>query len=352
MAAEVTEEKLDGLYRGTVVVSHSGVPGTDWRVAYEFEHDGKPRVWHLYTPRSNLTNVIEDRDSTLTGVLNWSRLVQRLHRGRETTPSSTPQTPAAHFTFDALLPRGDEVVQALMEPISVDHLPAPLRRFADLAGPLLPPDYLTPQQPGLNFPAVLSVVFAAALRYPVGADASAASPLTRSRSDALSPVSERLFRLKNGTWVAQALYRDVQQTFSELVPGRRFEVRAEDPRHGTDDTAPAIEIEVFPNDGSFVPSTVRPLRLSGRGVEQALFLAEALVTASDQVLILDEPATNLHPSWQRIVRSHLTAGRGQCLLVTHSPYLMPAEDGSQRRHDRAPERPKRHDPRPSPPPSA
>ena len=88
VATEVTDEKLESLYRGTIVVSHSGVPGTEWRLAYEFDHEGRQMVWHLYTPRSNRTNVIEDRDSTLTGVPNWSRLVERLHGSRTTTRPS------------------------------------------------------------------------------------------------------------------------------------------------------------------------------------------------------------------------------------------------------------------------
>ena len=256
--------------------------------------------------------------------------MERLHGSRTTTRPSSPQPPSTPFAFDALLPDGEEVVQAVVEPISTDHLPAPLRTFADLAGPALPPDYLTPQQPGLNFPAVLSVIFSAGLRYPVGADVSAVSPVARARDDAVPLLSEHLFRLKNGAWAAQALYRDVQRTFSELVPGWRFEVRTEEQRSGSDETAPTIEIEVFANDdGSLLPRAVRPIRLAGRGMEQALLLAEALVVASGQVLVLDEPATNLHPSWLRIVRRHLVKCSGQRLLVTHSPYLMPAEDDSQ-----------------------
>ena len=44
-----------------------------------------------------------------------------------------------------------------------------------------------------------------------------------------------------------------------------------------------------------------------------------------RVLVLDEPATNLHPAWQRIVRSRMGARYGQCLLVTYSPYLVPSD---------------------------
>ena len=329
LAAEVTEEKLESLFRGTIVVSHSGVPGTEWHLAYEFEHDGRSRIWRLYTPRSSHANVIEDRDIATTGVPRSKRLLERLHRIETATPPNPPRAPARAFAFDDLLPDGDEVVQVVMEIISVDHLPAPLRTFAELAGPFLPPDYLTPQQPGLNFPAVLSAIFAAGLRYPVGAYIGAVSPVAQARDDAALLVRERLFHMKNGTLTAQNSYREVQRTFTELVPGWRFELRTEERRSGSNGKETNIEIEVFANNGSVSPQAVRPIRLAGRGMEQALVLAEALLVDSDQVLLLDEPAPNLHPSWLRIVRRHIVTGRGQRLLVTHSPYLMPAEDSSQ-----------------------
>jgi len=74
-----------------------------------------------------------------------------------------------------------------------------------------------------------------------------------------------------------------------------------------------------------------PLTAAGRGVGQALVLAAALGDAQDKVTVLDEPATNLHPEWQRLVRDQLDqasavaaeggADRAEFLVVTHSPYI-------------------------------
>lgn len=324
VASEVTEEKLASLFRGTIVVSHSGVPGTEWRVAYEFKHDGKDLVWHLQTPLPNRSGVIEDKHDPPKGIPNAVPLVRRLHGGNYTPRQSPPQPPLCSFAINTLLPSGDEVVHVVANPISVTHLPAPLRDFAEIAQRALPSDSLTPQKSELNLASAFSVVFAAGLRHP-GRDELGSV----SSNDSISSVAEHLFRLKNGMWLAQAIYRDIQQMFSALVPGRRFDLRIDEPSRGSDETAPVIQIEVFPDNGAIIPDAVRPLRLAGKGVEQALLLANALVVSSDQTLILDEPATNLHPPWQRIVRSRLIASPGQRLLVTHSPYLVPAEDGSQ-----------------------
>jgi hypothetical protein len=72
-----------------------------------------------------------------------------------------------------------------------------------------------------------------------------------------------------------------------------------------------------------------PLTAAGSGVAQALVLAEALGAPDGKVTVLDEPACNLHPEWQRIVREQLDIAssaqdpreRTQFLLITHSPFL-------------------------------
>jgi hypothetical protein len=144
-----------------------------------------------------------------------------------------------------------------------------------------------------------------------------------------SALSTRLFALKNGDQLAQASYRNIQSLFEELAPGHRFEVRTEQRQVGEESSEQAVEIEVFPSGTDPASVQARPLRFAGTGVEQALIIAETLVGSPDRVLLLDEPATNLHPPWQRIVRSHLNSLPGQCLLVTHSPYLIPADSREQ-----------------------
>jgi len=68
-----------------------------------------------------------------------------------------------------------------------------------------------------------------------------------------------------------------------------------------------------------------PVTLTGAGVWEALVLAEAIADSDDRLVILDEPATNLHPAWQRLLAARVRAAPGQFLVVTHSPYLVPIE---------------------------
>ena len=62
------------------------------------------------------------------------------------------------------------------------------------------------------------------------------------------------------------------------------------------------------------------------GTWEALVLAEALVSGDDRVVILDQPALNLHPGWQQLLLAHLRERGGQSVLITHSPYLLPVEN--------------------------
>jgi predicted ATPase len=74
------------------------------------------------------------------------------------------------------------------------------------------------------------------------------------------------------------------------------------------------------------------LRYSGAGTWEALVLSAFLVLAREGgsgLLVLDEPALNLHPSRQRRVLAEvIRAARAgaQAVLVTHSPYLVPVPE--------------------------
>lgn len=78
-----------------------------------------------------------------------------------------------------------------------------------------------------------------------------------------------------------------------------------------------------------------PLAGAATGVAQGLVLAEALGDAAGRFIFLDEPAVNLHPSWQRHIRSRLeelSASKdggesGQFVLVTHAaPFLLLSDE--------------------------
>jgi hypothetical protein len=74
-----------------------------------------------------------------------------------------------------------------------------------------------------------------------------------------------------------------------------------------------------------------PLLAAGSGVAQALVIAEALGDARGRATVLDEPAANLHPGWQRLVRQQIDqlaaknddepAESAQFIVITHSAAL-------------------------------
>lgn len=330
---QVTSEALAGLTRGTLVISHSGVLGAPWHVSYKFDHEGARLAWHINTDQPNLSNVIAlaDRDDTAelprTVTLGVRLYGQGDHDHRPVRPPDLP------FSLALLLPSEGELVQLNMNPLNSNVAPLPHREFVAAAGLAIgPEDSLGPFRRSYTIASVLSHILDHGLWH-LGVN----DPALLSRADSAESIAagddprgggeglaERLYGLKNGDQHEQGRYRAVQARFEELAPGRRFELRTER-RRITEGNESAIEIEIFPTADKRVPATGRPLRLAGTGVQQALLLAETLVGDPDRVLLLDEPATNLHPSWQRIVRSQLANREGQCLLITHSPYLVPSD---------------------------
>ena len=56
-----------------------------------------------------------------------------------------------------------------------------------------------------------------------------------------------------------------------------------------------------------------------------MVVAEAVADSDDRVIVLDEPALNLHPAWQRLLAARVRDAPGQFLVITHSPYLVSME---------------------------
>jgi AAA domain/AAA domain, putative AbiEii toxin, Type IV TA system len=73
-----------------------------------------------------------------------------------------------------------------------------------------------------------------------------------------------------------------------------------------------------------VPGGDVPVENAGAGVWESLVACTYAVPVVGRVLLLDEPATNMHPTWQRRFLRHLM-DPGQAIVVTHSPYLVPGD---------------------------
>ena len=97
-----------------------------------------------------------------------------------------------------------------------------------------------------------------------------------------------LFRLKNGGRAARDCYAATLSTFTRLTQGAHADVGLGAP--GSQGLS--LEAWTRPAWGDV------PLASSGAGVAEALFLSAVIAGDAGRVLLLDEPALNLHPTVQ------------------------------------------------------
>jgi hypothetical protein len=165
-------------------------------------------------------------------------------------------------------------------------------------------------------------------------------------------LPEFLFGLKNGdSFRDRQRFEAIQKKFAELAEGAEFDVavktrmiaeqaspvevlQIKSSGIGTG-TAPTdagqgttsrlvhhLQIEVVEGGLPF------PIEYSAAGVYELLLLTSAIVRNRDKVILLDEPAQNLHPTMQNrllsLVNESIATYHNQFLIVTHSPYFVSA----------------------------
>ncbi len=130
-----------------------------------------------------------------------------------------------------------------------------------------------------------------------------------------------LYRNKMGDKEGRVQYEAVQQLFHRLTH-RRFDVGAPYPvSEGTPENEIPLELRIDSEWGQDVP-----LEYAGAGRAEALFLSTLVASARDSVVLLDEPAQNLHPTVQGLLLQELQGPTGsQFLAVSHSPGLVPSD---------------------------
>jgi ABC-type branched-subunit amino acid transport system ATPase component len=147
--------------------------------------------------------------------------------------------------------------------------------------------------------------------------------LTRTWDAGEEDLLLELSRLKLGNHNEQHRYREIGHRFHTLT-GVDFELqmrRVPAPARQVDASTEQwfeIEVDVVDDQCSI------PLELSGAGRWEALILSASLAGGPGQVTVLDEPATSLHPSLQRTLLREIQNNLAQSLLITHSPFLVPA----------------------------
>jgi hypothetical protein len=128
-----------------------------------------------------------------------------------------------------------------------------------------------------------------------------------------------LYLLKNGDREDRNRFEDVVRTFERLTD-RGFSVGRRNARPGQPGvtTVEKLTLSVQTDWGDV------PLDHAGAGLAEALFLSTILLDP-ERITLLDEPASNLHPSVQRKLLALLaSSARSQSIVITHSPYLVPS----------------------------
>lgn len=358
---EITDDKLAPLFKGAIVLRHVGLPHLPWDISFDFDVDDISYRWNLSNRGFSQGIVRVEAPTPETSGISIRQLQDCLLGLTQTTsqPVQLPN-PMPAFSLANLCPKAGEVITPVMVRTGTgayDQSLMPIRRAIELLGLPAEPS----GQQGFTMASVLSMLLEEGIitlgeqfrglgiggtpPQPAGPYSWEAlvSPL-RSRAPWALPM--RLFELKNGNPEERARYRDIQKTFTELAPGRAFEVKfnAVDLEAMNPTAIGTGQLTVFPplaeteaprsRPGAAVTIVVDrteatghpddlPIQLHGGGTWEALVIAEALVEAEGRFVILDEPALTLHPTWQRALRSQIHKSRGRLLVITHSENLVP-----------------------------
>ncbi len=354
---EVTSDRLSPFTNGTLVLDHPGAAHAPWQVAYEFRHGGKAYRWML-ADRYGRNGIITVDDDPGSGRAQFQTvdLAQTLFGIASTgTPAPELPSPLPEFSLRNLCPEPGKVVELLVQGGGghFDRDLEPHRRFGEIIG--LTSSWALPNR-AFSLASVLRLIvrrgvvaIGEQLR---GADTEGRPlPIGRyslgqlSRADLTwepSTLPLRLFHLKNGDGSERQRFERIRGMFETFAPGRRLDVcfeavvpssrapqsslpyRAVQEEPSTEPD-PEFAVTVVVGEGSAEDPWELPVTLTGAGVWEALVLAEAIADSDDRLVVLDEPALNLHPAWQRLLAARVREAPGQFLVITHSPYLVPME---------------------------
>lgn len=359
--AQITDERIAPLFVGTIVLRHAGLPQIPWEISYEFTYDGAAYWWVLNGPNLPRTISRAPEGSAAMPKTVQQRLAERLFGMDWSQPNPALPEQLPPFDFGNLCRSSTTSVAAPVLHIGTgvfDRQLAPYRAAIMELGIPADPQGQNTFSLGYVLSALLSngvIVIGEQLRGlgTGGTPPQQAGPYTwealaspiRSYSPAQLPM--RLFALKNGSSDQRRRFKTIQDVFSSLAPGRTVDLTFQAAALAPFNAAPlaAGQVSVLGQGEQNQPGAIitvivdrvasdgihpheLPIQMHGAGTWEALVLAEALAEAADRLVVLDEPAVTLHPSWQRALRSRIRAMDGQFLVITHSADLVPMEDGS------------------------
>jgi hypothetical protein len=318
VTTEVTDEKINPLFRGELVASWGGVRGAEeWSIGYEFDVEATRLSWSFRGRLSDTVGagLIEAGDQVTSYGSLWERLQQR-------SESMSALDAAGAFDLGLLLPDDRHSrVGGRPDALSSQQAVTPLAALADGLGVPFPQGNSIPLAAVMHHIFRTGVVLVPGQRpSPQRYFSGAMTALAREPED-LGALPVELQALQSGTRPERERYERIRERFRELT-GREFSMQAQPSRRQPPVYEDEREIEPRISEGS---SDV-PLGFAGAGLWEALVLSHATTASESAVVVLDEPAQNLHPTLQQRVLGDLLNRPGQTLLVTHSPYLIPTRN--------------------------
>jgi energy-coupling factor transporter ATP-binding protein EcfA2 len=326
----ITAAKIRSLNRGTVVVRYE--PGQwPWSIGYAFEHAGAAYTYGV-RGAAHSGIVQGDMPPATQQSLGGARLVDRLLPGDANSGSNPGTGDLTHFEMSMLLPLQGEYLDITVQPIPQQggtpilsefgqHFPSPINnRIFTIA-------------------CVLDRIISRSLvmlgdrrglpKIHYAAEDLQRPPLLVDGSEV--PVA--LWHLQGGSSSERREFGRIKSLFNRLT-SERIEIQH----------APIVNAPQNPATGAIAPpqqGTLRiepmvveggidiPVQFAGAGIWEALVLSTVSVDRRGKVLLLDEPASHLHPTLQARFLRELAAARLQSVLITHSTYLVPHQNQSE-----------------------
>ena len=319
---------LPFLFRGKLHLSYRPQSYENLLLNYTFVHEGLPITITIRPVDGILVrgNVPENISGGYLAINALVDFFQGTNSLQDAVNLLTRQSFPAENSFDpvaCLLYLGEKKVMLGIDSMNAQQafLPAQ-RRFAELSGNL---NLANLSNRSFTFGYVLQLLLHHAFVFTNNLRAPISDIITFNREEAANPnldldderqIPLLLFRLKNGDFAERARFQRIRESFSKLVgEDLSFEINAS----LGNDQQPALSIDIQVTD----PEGEISLAYHGAGIWEALMLSTVLDESEGRVVLLDEPASNLHPGMQHKLVEVLHAVPGQMIIVTHSAHMLP-----------------------------
>ena len=338
----VTPQSVADLARGALVLQHAGSPDAPWEASWEFQFAGQRHRWGLSDSGGGRVSVMDAAPGSQQATDNRYIPLWEAVFGQPAGSGSPDLPTLPEFSLSLLFGKDGTPGEAPLVHANggrLDPALAPHRTFAEMAEMALwirQPNRVYSLAWLLRRVFQRGIVFISEQLRGIGTMAAPPRPAGRysiaelaSRAPGFEPYALplRLMRLKNGNLQERDRFRRIQELFGSLASGRGMELSFQVALAGgaESEAEAAVTVLVTEYDIASGSSWELPVQMCGAGTWEALVLAEALASP-DRVVIMDEPALNLHPGWQQHLLGLLRERAGQSVLITHSPYLLPVED--------------------------